>query len=85
MFLDHYKTCENVKQIQVIWSDQTKDAPFEWLQNYPTDKVVFEVHTSNSLNNRFQSLIPVHTEVSVVKSPEHSLIPVNADRSQQLN
>ena len=63
IFLDHYQTCRNVKQIQVIWSDQTKGAPLEWLSKYPKDKVLFEIHTSNSLNNRFHALVPVPTEV----------------------
>ena len=63
IFLDHYQTCRNVKQIQVIWSDQTKGAPLHWLSKYPKDKVLFEIHTSNSLNNRFHALVPVPTEV----------------------
>lgn len=64
IFLEHYKQCENVKQIQVIWSDQDSKAPIAMLEKYPKGKVIFEVHDSNSLNNRFHNLINIPTEVS---------------------
>lgn len=69
MFLGHYKTCGNVRQIQVVWSDQQAAAPLHWLANYPAGKVVFEIHGNNSLNNRFQSLLPIPTEVTLRSLP----------------
>ena len=65
IFLEHYHKCQNVRQIQIIWSDQESTPPLEWLNKYPKDKVVFEVHRNNSLNNRFQNLIPITTEVNI--------------------
>jgi Glycosyl transferase family 64 domain len=64
IFLEHYKQCENVKQIQVIWSDQNTKAPLAMLEKYPAGKVIFEVHDNNSLNNRFHNLTNIPTEVS---------------------
>ena len=52
-FLDHYQYCDEAKEIQVVWSDQSADPPFKWLKRYPAGKVHFEVHAKNSLNNRF--------------------------------
>ena len=53
-----------VKEIQVVWSDQDSRPPIKWLSKYPKDKVTFEVHDTNSLNNRFKAIIPVRTEAS---------------------
>jgi hypothetical protein len=61
-FLDHYTRCEEVKLIQIVWSDQKNAPPYDWLPNYPPHKVKFEVHSEDSLNNRFKSLEPVPTE-----------------------
>lgn len=47
----------------MVWSDQENDAPLHWLSRYPKNKVVFEIHKTNSLNNRFKKITPVHTEV----------------------
>lgn len=63
-FLEHYKKCENVKQIQVIWSDQDSKPPIAMMDKYPMNKVAFEIHDSNSLNNRFHILLNITTEVS---------------------
>jgi hypothetical protein len=61
-FLDYYKTCAAVKQIQVVWSDQRDKPPVDWLSKYPTGKVLFEVHDKDSLNNRFVPLQEIPTE-----------------------
>jgi Glycosyl transferase family 64 domain len=66
IFLEHYAYCENVKQIQVVWSDQKAAAPNDWLSKYPAGKVVFETHSTDSLNNRFHNLTSIPTEVSVL-------------------
>ena len=36
-FLDHYTTCPDVKEIQVVWSDQKIAPPFSWLELYEKD------------------------------------------------
>lgn len=64
LFLEHYKKCENVKQIQVVWSDQESKPPIGMVDKYPKDKVIFEVHRNDSLNNRFRNLVSIPTEVS---------------------
>jgi Glycosyl transferase family 64 domain len=74
IFLEHYKQCENVKQIQVIWSDQDTKAPIAMLERYPKGKVIFEVHDSNSLNNRFHNLINIPTEVSDFIALSYSIL-----------
>ena len=75
LFLDHYSTCRNVRQIQVVWSDQNNSAPMTWLKHYPEGKVVFEVHGNDSLNNRFHHLIPIPTEVTILPSSGFFLCP----------
>ena len=76
IFLEHYHKCQNVRQIQIIWSDQESTPPLEWLNKYPKDKVAFEVHRNNSLNNRFRNLLPITTEVNILRilSCKHILI-----------
>jgi Glycosyl transferase family 64 domain len=65
IFLGHYAYCQNVEQIQVVWSDQKAAAPSDWLAKYPAGKVVFETHSTDSLNNRFRNLTSIPTEVRV--------------------
>lgn len=62
-FMDYYATCDIVGQVQVVWSDLENKAPMDWLKKYPEGKYAFEIHTTNSLSNRFRPLIPVDTEV----------------------
>jgi hypothetical protein len=64
-FTDYYKSCLLIKQIQVIWSDVSTPAPVDWIQThgFPVDKLIFEVHDKNSLNNRFRAIVAVETEV----------------------
>jgi hypothetical protein len=61
--MDYYKTCDVVKQIQIVWSDQVNAPPPEFSQNYPKDKYLFEIHKTDSLSNRFRVLDSVPTEV----------------------
>jgi len=61
-FLDYYRTCKVVRQIQVVWSDQENKPPVDWLEGYEAGKVIFEVHDKNSLSNRFVALQGIPTE-----------------------
>lgn len=65
MFLKHYDVCPAVEQIQVIWSDQESAPPVEDLTKdlAHRDRVVFEIHSENSLNNRFIPQEPINTEL----------------------
>ena len=62
-FLDYYDTCDVVDQIQVVWSDLQSSPPYSWLKDLSTNKTRFEVHKTNSLNNRFRQLLPINTDV----------------------
>lgn len=62
-FLDNYQSCNVIEQIQIIWSDQDNQAPIEWLDKYPENKIIFEIHRNNSLSNRFKVLHEIKTEV----------------------
>jgi glucuronyl/N-acetylglucosaminyl transferase EXT2 len=75
-FLDYYKSCDAIKQIQVVWSDQESKPPTEWLSRYPQGKVLFEVHSKDSLNNRFIPLQEVPTE-AVLSIDDDLIIPCN--------
>lgn len=66
-----------VQQIQVVWSDQANDAPIDWARRYADQKVYFEVHSSNSLNNRFKALSPLSTE-GVLSIDDDLIIPCDA-------
>ena len=63
--MDYYKTCDIISQVQIVWSDQVNKPPLDWLKNYPKDKFMFEVHKTDSLNNRFRVLDSVPTEVNL--------------------
>jgi Glycosyl transferase family 64 domain len=69
IFLDNYSKCECVKQIQIVWSDPETIAPYNWVKDYKVDKVVFETHKRNSLNNRFNGIIGIQTEVISIFTP----------------
>eukprot|EP00591_Stephanopyxis_turris_P004054 CAMPEP_0195511072 /NCGR_PEP_ID=MMETSP0794_2-20130614/3526_1 /TAXON_ID=515487 /ORGANISM="Stephanopyxis turris, Strain CCMP 815" /LENGTH=494 /DNA_ID=CAMNT_0040638615 /DNA_START=143 /DNA_END=1627 /DNA_ORIENTATION=- len=58
--LNHHSQCEGVAQIQVIWCDSENEPPDE-VANHPSGKVVVEKHTENSLNERFNVLLPTPT------------------------
>ncbi len=70
-FLNHYTKCSHVKEITVVWSDQEHAPPSNLLKQFTklssssdssSAKVSFEVHSTNSLNNRFLALHDVATE-----------------------
>jgi hypothetical protein len=65
-FLEHYTMCPEIKEITVVWSD-LKNAPPAHLspERYPPGLVRYEMHTVNSISNRFKALEPVPTEVSI--------------------
>ena len=65
-FMDYYETCDTVRRIQIVWSDQKNSPPPEWLDHYAKDKYVFEMHNTDSLSNRFRVLDNVPTEVSTI-------------------
>ena len=73
-FLDYYKDCNVIKQIQVVWSDQQNKPPMEWITKYSIGKVMFEVHTKDSLNNRFNALQDLPTE-AVLSIDDDLIIP----------
>mmetsp|Transcript_15320 Transcript_15320/g.21344 ORF Transcript_15320/g.21344 Transcript_15320/m.21344 type:complete len:394 (-) Transcript_15320:173-1354(-) len=57
--VNHHSKCVGAKQIQVVWcNDQKGDPPEEIVQN---PKVVIERHPANSLNERFNVIIPTPT------------------------
>ena len=66
-FLAHYHRCDAVRQLQVIWSDPDNAAPLEWSKRFVDDKVVFEVHNTDSLNHRFHNILPIPTEVLLLR------------------
>ena len=58
-FLEHYSDCPDVTGITVVWSDLDNSPPA--LPVYKVN-VSYEVHSTNSLNNRFRNLSTVSTE-----------------------
>jgi len=66
-FLMYYKNCDVVQQVQIVWSDQSNDAPVSWNDEFSLSraKFVFEIHSNDSLSNRFRSTIPLLTEVLI--------------------
>jgi hypothetical protein len=90
LFLDYYAgyknmhECAFIKEVQVIWSDPENTPPTTWLEEenkYVKDKVYFEVHTKNSLNNRFLPLTKESVKTHAVLSIDDDLIiPCNVLR-----
>jgi len=77
VFLDYYTshTCKKViKQIQVVWSDQENKPPVSYLKKYPSPKVQFEQHDTNSLSNRFRALLDVPT-TAVLSIDDDLIVP----------
>lgn len=60
--VDHYLTCPNVAQIQIVWCDQSNDPPEYLLHGINNSKVIVERHDVNSLNERFR-ILPLTREV----------------------
>ena len=54
-----------MQQVQVVWSDIDNKAPFSWISelSLQPEKFVFEIHSNNSLSNRFRPLQKIPTEV----------------------
>lgn len=86
IFLDSHAHCPCVEEIQVVWSDLENPAPLHWT-NQPTDptdphsrpkynprKVKFEIHTTNSLNNRFKPLLNI-TTTAVLSADDDLSVP----------
>ena len=48
-----------------------------WVDRYPRGKVQFEVHSTNSLNNRFKRILPITTE-AVLSIDDDLIIPCNS-------
>ena len=42
--------------MQVVWSDQQNQPPHYLVSRYPTTKVVYEIHGTDRLSNRFKAL-----------------------------
>jgi len=55
--VNHYLTCPNVAQIQVVWCDESNQPPMQLFENNDKSKpIVVERHSINSLNERFRIL-----------------------------
>jgi glucuronyl/N-acetylglucosaminyl transferase EXT2 len=77
------KNCDLVKQIQVVWSDTSAQPPASWVKQYgggtgtsttDGDRLVFEVHPKDSLNNRFMPSTEIKTE-AVLSVDDDLIIP----------
>jgi hypothetical protein len=56
--IDHYKRCKLVGNFHIVWSEKTPP-PTNLVAQYAmhsSPKIVFDVHTIDSLNNRFKPL-----------------------------
>lgn len=71
--LDYYTKCDFVSQIQIIWSDQQNKPPYKWVNTYG-DKVIFEEHPNDSLNNRFLPRLDIPTR-AVLSIDDDLIIP----------
>lgn len=76
LFLDHYTQCEDVKSIQVVWSDQKYSVPKDIRAKYSKEKVLFEGHTTDRLSNRFKAILPIETD-AVLSVDDDILVPCN--------
>jgi hypothetical protein len=64
-FVEHYTHCPEIEKIVVVWSDQENEPPdMKFFEIAPTDRkrVVFERHSINSLNNRFNGLVESNSD-----------------------
>ena len=64
--ISHYLTCNVMHEIQIIWSDLSNQPPSLKDLNVETNKVKFEVHDKDSLNNRFLPKLDIKTKVTLV-------------------
>ena len=51
--LDHHSACPGVAQIQVVWCDPDREPPPE-VVGHPSGLVTVELHSANTLNERFR-------------------------------
>ena len=88
--VEHYYTCPEVHSIQVVWSELDRSPPrpsFFRLRaaskrasvhQFPVTggqpKLEFEIHTENSLNNRFRPVLSIDTE-AVFSVDDDLMIP----------
>lgn len=63
--VSHYITCSCVKEIQIVWSDQTNKPPTDLLTGVASykEKIKYELHDRDSLNNRFLPTLQIPTLV----------------------
>lgn len=65
VIIDHFTRCPHIDSIQVIWSDLENSPPplsfFELSKNNKVP-VLFEIHSINSLNSRFNPILPINTD-----------------------
>ena len=76
-FLEHYVTCpsDELDRIHVVWSDVENKPPKEIFQKYEDDdRVHFEIHSTNSLSNRFKLLDQSSLRTEAVLSIDDDLI-----------
>jgi hypothetical protein len=73
IFLDSHANCDVVEEITVVWSDQLNPAPLDWERKYRADVVKFEVHSADSLNNRFLPLQEIRTNAVLSADDDLSL------------
>lgn len=61
--ISHYLSCNAIREIQIVWSDLSNQPPKNDL-NENNNKVRYEVHDKDSLNNRFLAKLDIETNVS---------------------
>jgi hypothetical protein len=76
-FVEHYATCTEVEKLIVVWSDLDNRPPKLSSFDVSPDvvsKVVFELHDTNRITNRFKVLEPFQSE-AVLSVDDDLLIP----------
>lgn len=58
--LDHFLGCPYAAHIHVVWSEPSP-VPADMRRKYEKTRVHFDIHTEDSLNNRFKPLPPPYT------------------------
>ena len=61
--ISHYLTCNVILEVQIIWSDIQNQPPLFKDLNDDSNKVRYEIHDKDSLNNRFLAKIDIKTKV----------------------
>jgi len=72
--VNHYLTCSNVAQIQIVWCDQSHEVPEHLLHGMTYNKVIVEHHGINSLNERYH-ILPLTRD----KMPTLGILSVDDD------